>query len=187
LKLSQGNKSAETESRVGIAMSRACGGNRSTVAPVCSGSSMTCRGAGSGWRRRRTGLLHLALLGCWCYKNVAGALAFMYEPKANWSPLLRVVPGYSTVHSRKQFAYATVLSLCMVATCTSIGSLHHLFLVLTLSLSLSHSLSQIWLQHARRASLLSLLLKFAFSCRHAFHTHVHSPCPSEHTALSFLF
>jgi hypothetical protein len=122
--------------------------------PVCSSSSTTCRGAGRGWRRRRNGLLQLALLGSWCYKNAAGVLAFMYEPTTNWSPLLRTVPGHSTMHGRKQFAYATVLSLCMAAACTSIGRLHHLSLVLTLSLS--HSLSQIWLQHARRASLLPL-------------------------------
>ena len=119
MELSQGNRSAETESRVDVVMPRACGGNRSVVAPACSGSSMTCCGAGRGWRRRRNGLMQLALLGCWCYKNAAGALAFMYEPKTNWSPLLRIVPGHSTVHDRKQFAYATVFSLCMAAACTS--------------------------------------------------------------------
>jgi hypothetical protein len=121
---------------VGVATLRACGGNRSAVAPMCSGSSTTCRGAGRGCRRRRNGLMQLALLGCWRYKNAAGALAFMYEPKTNWSPLLCVVPGHSTVHGRKQFAYATILSLCMTAACTSTRRLHHLSLVLTLSLSL---------------------------------------------------
>jgi hypothetical protein len=117
-------------------MSRAYRGNRSTVAPVCSGSSTTCCGAWRCWRRRRNDLLQLALLGCWCYKNTASALAFMYEPKTNWSPLLRIVPGHSTVYGHTSLSSPSAWLLHALAqdTCIIYPSIN------SLALSLSHSL-----------------------------------------------